>query len=185
MMLEEAEIEEEYFTQREEEGEQEEEEYTAVSIKSHRFNNKNEISYNVIWKSVGDDGKDILTSDYTGVPGVKLGSKYWSDKKDKLLEITAYNEHEKVFTVKTGYMKQKKNISLKMPIHYINKELFTEFKRKENSVLTQDSQQETKEVLTLESGDSEESGEESSSPIDLEQDEEGNLKESPKKRKKE
>ena len=182
MMVEDAEIEEEYFTQREEEGEQEEEEYIAVSIKSHRFNNKNDISYNVIWKSVGDDGKEILTSDYTGVPGIKLGSKYWLDRKDKLLEVTAYNEHEKVFTVKTGYMKQKKNIPLKMPIHYINKEIFTEFKRKENSALTQVSQQETTEFVTLESGESDESGEECSSPVDLEQDEEGNLKESPKKR---
>ena len=74
-----------------------------------------------------DDDREILTSDYTDTPGVELGSKYWKERKDKLLEITAYNEDEKVFTVKTSYVKQRKNISLKTPIQYINKELYVEF----------------------------------------------------------
>ena len=46
MMMENATIQEEYFFERE--GEQQEEEYTAVSIKSHRFNKRNEISYDIM-----------------------------------------------------------------------------------------------------------------------------------------
>ena len=103
-----------------------------------------------MWKSVDDDDKEILTSEFTKEPGVELGSEYWKNKKEKLLEVTAYNEDEKVFTVKTSYMKRNRNISLKMPIFYISKELFTEFKRKENSA-SQVSQQKTTEVATQES----------------------------------
>ena len=207
-------IEEEYFSQKE--VEQEEEKYTAVSIKSHRFNKRNEISYNVMWKSLDDDNREEMSSDYTDTPGVELGSKYWKERKDKLLEITASNEDEKVFTVKTSYVKQRKNISLKMPIQYINKELYVEFKKKEKSSsqvsqqettevatqesvdLTQVSQQETTEVeaqsgmstqvsevpteaATQESGESQESGNESSGVVDLVEDEEGNFIESPVK----
>ena len=63
-------IEEEYFSQKE--VEQEEEKYTAVSIKSHRFNKKNEISYKVMWKSLDDDNREEISSDYTDTPGVEL-----------------------------------------------------------------------------------------------------------------
>ena len=214
MIIENRAIEEEYFSQKE--VEQEEEKYTAVSIKSHRFNKRNEISYNVMWKSVDDDDKEIFTSEFTKEPGVELGSEYWKNKKEKLLEVTAYNKDEKLFTVKTSYVKQRKNISLKMPIQYINKELYVELKKKEKSssqvsqqettevatqksaVLTKVSQQETTEVeaqsgmstqvsevpteaATQESGESQESGNESSRVIDLEEDEEGNFVESPVK----
>ena len=103
-----------------------------------------------------------------------------------------------------------------MPIQYINKELYVEFKKKEKSSsqvsqqettevatqesvdLTQVSQQETTEVeaqsgmstqvskvpteaATQESGESQESGNESSGVVDLVEDEEGNFIESPVK----
>ena len=42
-----------------------------------------------MWKSLDDDDREEISSDYTDTPGVELGSKYQKDRKDNLLEITA------------------------------------------------------------------------------------------------